>query len=112
MVTVPPKELEKRLRNHDLAPKISLKPLQLFADDHFNEAVRKAVELFPDYVQAQSSLHTSGRDLMANAFGDDTHTDVSGIQPENRAGFIDGHKSPAMGAMAAIRNIFSLFLVK
>lgn len=106
-MTVPPKKLEERLRNHDLDPKISLEPLQLFSDGHFNEAVRKGAEIFEDYVQAQSSLDTFGKDLMAKAFKDDTYIDLSGIQPENQAGFIEGYRFLAMGTMSAIRNVFS-----
>lgn len=106
-ITVPPKELEERLRKHDLDPKISLEPLQLFADGHFNEAVRKAAEILEDYVQAQSGLGAYGKDLMAKAFKDGTHIDLSGIQPENQAGFIEGYKFLAMGTMIAIRNVFS-----
>jgi uncharacterized protein (TIGR02391 family) len=106
-ITVPPKELEERLRKHDLHPKISLEPLQLFADGHFNEAVRKAAEIFDDYVQEITELNTYGRDLMANAFKDGTHIELSDLQPENQGKFIEGYKFLAMGAMGAIRNVFS-----
>ena len=36
--TVPPKELEARLRQHDLHPKIGEKPVQLFSDGHYNRS--------------------------------------------------------------------------
>lgn len=106
-IKVPPADLEKHLRNHDLDPNISTGPLQLFSDGHFNEAVRKASERLEDFVQETSNLDLSGRDLMANSFRDGTYIDVSNIQPENQQGFIDGFKFLTMGAMASIRNIFS-----
>lgn len=106
-INVPPADLEKRLRNHDLDTRISTEPLQLFSDGHFNEAVRKAMERFEDYVQEITNLDLSGRDLMANAFRDGMYINTSNIQPENQQGFIEGYKFLTMGAMASIRNIFS-----
>ena len=106
-IEVPPKKLEEHLRNHDLDPKISSEPLQLFSDGHFNEAVRKAAERFEDFVQEISNLELSGRDLMANAFRDGTYINTSNIQPENQQGFVEGCKFLTMGAMSSIRNIFS-----
>ncbi len=106
-ITVPPEQLKKYLRNHDLDPRISSEPLQLFCDGHFNEAVRKTTERFEDYVQEISNLSLSGRDLMANAFKDGKYINISNVQPENQLGFIEGYKLLAMGAMASIRNIFS-----
>jgi uncharacterized protein (TIGR02391 family) len=106
-INVPSADLEKRLRNHDLDTKISTEPLQLFSDGHFNEAVRKAMERFEDYVQEITNLDLSGRDLMANAFRDGIYINTCNIQPENQQGFIEGYKFLTMGAMASIRNIFS-----
>jgi uncharacterized protein (TIGR02391 family) len=106
-INVPPADLEKRLRNHDLDTKISTEPLQLFSDGHFNEAVRKAMERFENYVQEITNLDLSGRDLMANAFRDGIVYQYFNIQPENQQGFIEGYKFLTMGAMASIRNIFS-----
>lgn len=106
-INVPPKDLEKYLRNHDLDPNISSEPLQLFSDGHFNESVRKATERLENFVQEISNLGLSGRDLMANAFRDGTYVNASNIQPENQQGFIEGYKFLTMGAMASIRNIFS-----
>ena len=106
-IKVPPPELEKYLRNHDLDPNISSEPLQLFSDGHFNEAVRKASERLEDFVREVSNLSLSGRDLMANAFRDGTYINTLNIQPQNRQGFIDGFKLLNIGAMASIRNVFS-----
>lgn len=106
-IIVPPEDLEKHLRNHDLDPNISSEPLQLFSDGHFNEAVRKAAERLEDFVQDVSNLGYSGRELMANAFRDGTYIKTLNIQPENQQGFIEGYKFLAMGTMASIRNIFS-----
>lgn len=106
-ITVPPKELEERLRKHDLDPSVFEDPLQLFSDGHFNEAVRKAGEIFEDRVQGLSGISSSGRDLMAKAFADGTWINIDLIQPENQSGFIDGYRFLTMGAMASIRNIFS-----
>ncbi len=58
-IKVPPADLEKHLRNHDLDPNISTEPLQLFSDGHFNEAVRKASERLEDFVQETSNLGLS-----------------------------------------------------
>ena len=106
-ITVHPEQLEKHLCNHDLDQRISSEPLQLFCDGHFNESVRKAAERFEDYVQEISNLKLSGRALMANVFKDKKHINISNLQPENQEDFIDGYKLLSMGAMAAIRNIFS-----
>jgi hypothetical protein len=41
-ITVPPEDLEKHLRKHDLDSNISSEPLQLFSDGHFNESSKKS----------------------------------------------------------------------
>jgi hypothetical protein len=106
-ITVPPEELRQRLRGHDLEPALAAEPLDLFEAGHFNESVRKASEKFEDRVQEMCSLATHGRDLMARAFADGALLDVECYEPENRDGFVEGYKFLAMGAMSAIRNVFS-----
>ena len=106
-ITVPPEDLKERLRNHNLNPAITLKPLQLFEDGHFNEAVRKAAEIFEDRVQELSESDEHGRSLMGISFNDDSLLNTSNIEPENQQAFIDGYKFLTMGMMASIRNIFS-----
>jgi len=106
-ITVPPKKLEDNLRNHDLDPRISSEPLQLFSDGHFNESVRRAAERFEDYVQEISNIKSSGRDLMAQSFKDEAYINLSNIENKNQVGFVDGYKFLTMGMMASIRNIFS-----
>lgn len=106
-VTVPPEELRQRLRGHDLKPALAAEPLDLFEAGHFNESVRKAAERFEDRVQEMCGLPKHGRDLMASAFSDGTLLDVELYEPENRDSFIEGYKFLAMGAMSAIRNVFS-----
>lgn len=106
-IVVPPDELKERLHQHDLDPAISGEPLDLFDNGHFNEAVRKAAEMFEDRVRSVSGLDAHGRDLMAKAFANDALIAVSKIQPENRDDFVEGFKFLAMGMMAAIRNVFS-----
>jgi uncharacterized protein (TIGR02391 family) len=105
--TVPPKELEARLRQHDLHPKISEKPVQLFSDGHYNEAVRKASEILEDHVRDLAGTQRFGKDLMGNAFGSGNWLRTDLVEPENQQNFVDGYKHLAMGAMVAIRNIFS-----
>ncbi len=106
-ITVPPKKLQENLRQHDLNSIISSEPLQLFCNGHYNEAVRKALEIFEDKVRDVSSIDASGRDLMGKAFASAKYLIIDGIEPENRQDFVDGYKFLAMGSMAAIRNIFS-----
>ena len=107
-ITVPPERLLKQLRNHDLDPSISAEPLELFRDGHYNEAVRRACEKFEAKVQKLSSLlDKCGRALMGQVFSTITHIDTTGIEDCNKQDFIDGYKHLAMGAMAAIRNVFS-----
>lgn len=106
-ITVPPEQLKNHLRTYDLDQRISSEPLQMFSDGHFNESVRKATERFEDYVREITTLKSSGRDLMANAFKDGNYINISNVQPENQTDFIDGYKFLSMGAMASIRNIFS-----
>lgn len=107
LIKVPPKELENRLYNHNLDPNISSEPLQLFSDGHFNESVRKAAERLENVIQKISNIDSLGRDLMAQAFKDDTYINTLNIKPQNKAGFVDGFKFLTMGAMASIRNVFS-----
>jgi uncharacterized protein (TIGR02391 family) len=106
-VTVPPDELKQRLRGHDLEPCLAEEPLDLFEAGHFNESVRKAAEMFEDRVQGLCGLSAHGRDLMARAFADGELLNLEPYQPENRDSFADGYKFLAMGAMSAIRNVFS-----
>ncbi len=106
-IKIPPQELQERLRNHDLDPQISSEPLQLFCDGHFNEAVRKALEIFEAQVRRQSGSSKFGRDLMATVFGDGSLINTETVKPENQADFVGGYKFLTMGSMAAIRNVFS-----
>jgi len=106
-ITVPPNELKEQLRNHDLHPAIATEPLELFDAGHFNEAVRKAMERFEDLVRETSGLEAHGRALMARAFANSKLIDIGSLQPENKQDFQEGYKFLAMGAMAAIRNVFS-----
>jgi len=106
-IEIPPEKLKESLRLHNLHSDIIGDPLCLFDDGHFNEAVRKAFEKFEARVKTLCHIESSGRDLMARAFSNDEHLNISGIQPPNRADFIDGYKLLTMGSMASIRNIFS-----
>ncbi len=76
-------------------------------DGHFNEAVRKVGERFEDKVREISGMESSGRDLMGKAFADGRYLNLNGLEKENYDSFIQGYKFLAMGAMAAIRNVFS-----
>ncbi len=105
-ITVPPEELKERLEQHDLDPKIAIEPLELFKNGHFNEAVRKACEIFEDNVRGLSGSTNYGRPLMGEVFKDDSYLLVEQIQSLNRKDFVDGYQHLAMGAMAAIKNIF------
>ena len=107
IVTVPPDELKAKLRSHALTQEIGDEPLELFDNGHFNEAVRKAFEIFEDVVKDRAGIEKYGKDLMGNAFSGEKNLDMVSIEPENRQSFIDGYKHLAMGAMAAVRNIFS-----
>ena len=106
-LTVPPEELTRRLRGHDLNTALASEPLELFANGHFNEAVRKAAERFEDRVRGVSEISAHGRDLMAKVFGTSGSIDTTGLQPENEEDFREGYKFLAMGVMAAVRNVFS-----
>lgn len=106
-ITVPPKELEQRLRNHDLHPAIADDPLELFSNGHFNESVRKAAERFEDAVRSAAGLERSGRALMGAAFGSGGLLAIEGTEAENEEDFQEGFKFLSMGMMAAIRNVFS-----
>jgi len=106
-ITVPPKNLKERLRNHDLHPALSSDPLDLFDNGHFNEAVRKGAERFEVIVKELSGLDDIGRGLMGNAFRDDTYLDMALYKPNNQSDFIDGYRFLSMGSMSAIRNVFS-----
>ena len=106
-IKVPPRELQERLRNHDLDPYVASEPLELFCNGHFNEAVRKGMEMFETEVRNQSQSNKFGRDLMATVLGDGSLITTETIKAENQAGFVEGYKFLTMGSMAAIRNIFS-----
>jgi len=107
-ITVPPKELEERLRKHDLHEAIASEPLELFSGGHFNEAVRRAAERFEDQVRERSGINDHGRSLMGRVFGAGVdRLAIEGMQPENEVDFQNGFKLLAMGLMGAIRNVFS-----
>jgi hypothetical protein len=44
---------------------------------------------------------------MGNAFGSGNWLRTDLVEPENQQNFVDGYKHLAMGAMVAIRSIFS-----
>jgi uncharacterized protein (TIGR02391 family) len=105
-ITVPPDELKERLKHHDLVPQIAGEPLQLFKDGHFNEAARKACEVFEDVVRRLSGSDKYGRPLMGETFKDGSLLNTEQIQPLNRKDFADGYRHLTMGVMAAVKNIF------
>lgn len=106
-IQVPSKVLIERLKDHPLVPDIASVPFDLFQNGHFNESVRKACELLESKVQELSSSSKSGRELMATFFSSPAHIDVTSIKLQNQSSFVEGYKFLPMGAMAAIRNIFS-----
>lgn len=107
LIVAPPKRLIENLQNYSLAsPRLS-EAICLFVDGHFNEAVRKAAEIYEVHVREVSEMKLSGRDLMANAFSGGENLNLDSIKEENMKDFMDGYKFLSMGAMAAMRNIFS-----
>lgn len=72
-ITVPPEELKERLMQYDLTPAIAGEPLGLFKNGHFNQAARKACELFEDDVRKLSGSNNYGRALMGGVFKDNSY---------------------------------------
>lgn len=106
-ITIPPEKLKQELHQYNLNPIILAEPISLFDNGHYNEAVRKGFEKYEDKVREISGLGASGRDLMGKAFLNDSYLVTDGIKPDNKHDFNDGYKLLSMGAMSAIRNIFS-----
>lgn len=100
-VTVPPEELKERLMRHDLSPHIAGEPLELFKSGRFNEVATKACEVFEDEIRKKTGLN-----LMSKAFQNGSILVLQQIQPLNEQDFLQGYQYLAMGAMAAIKNIF------
>lgn len=82
---------------------------EMFQDGHFNEAVRKALERFEKSVQDALGDHrTSGRDLMARAFGGSPPPiPLNEGKTANDTSEQEGFKFLAMGAMSGVRNLYS-----
>lgn len=68
---------------------------------------QKRKKQLENVVQKISNIDSFGRDLMAQAFKDDTYINTINIKPQNKAGFVNGFKFLSMGAMVSIRNVFS-----
>jgi len=82
---------------------------EMFQDGHFNEAVRKALERFEKSVQDALGDHrTSGRDLMARAFGGSpVPIPLNEGKTANDTSEQEGFKFLAMGVMSGMRNLYS-----
>ncbi len=107
-IRVPSSELTRRLESHPLVVQIRSDPLQLFKDGHFNESIRKAAERFEVAVQSASGLSDIGKDLMARAFRlQGPLIRLNALATENDEGIQEGFMFLSMGAMRAIRNVFS-----
>lgn len=107
-IKVPPSELTERLRAHPLCMDISDEPVELFANGHFNEAVRKACERFEKTVQDRSGLQGNGTKLMSKVFSPSGPIlRLNDGITENEKNVQEGYMHLTMGMMSAIRNVFS-----
>ncbi len=108
LIKVPPLELYTRLQHHSLVPEIDGEPLELFRNGHYNEAVRKASELFEVRVQTMSKSSLIGKDLMSKVFNlNNPLIKLNKLGSENEKGIQEGYHFLTMGLMRGIRNIFS-----
>lgn len=107
-VRIPPRELLANLKKHISSLDIEDEVVILFENGHYNEAVRKASELFEVKVQKLSNLEDIGKNLMAKAFKlDNPKIKLNNLSTENEKAIQEGYMFLAMGMMRAIRNIFS-----
>jgi len=93
----------------DLHPALKDDIATMFRDGHLNEAVRKALERFEKVIQdALDDHNTSGRELMAKAFGGDPPpVPLNAGRTANDRSEQQGFKFLTMGAMSGMRNLYS-----
>ena len=108
-VCVPPQDLVALFDRLDLHEALKDDVAKMFREGHFNEAVRKALERFEKAVQDALDDHkTSGRDLMAKAFGGNPPPiSLNDLKTANHRSEQEGFKFLTMGAMSGMRNLYS-----
>ncbi len=108
-VRPPSRDLLTALDRLDLHPALQDDITEMFRDGHLNEAVRKALERFEKLIQDTIDDHrTSGRDLMARAFGGDPPPiPLNGLKTANDRSEQEGFRFLTMGAMSGMRNLYS-----
>lgn len=82
---------------------------ELFLAGHYNEAIRKSLERFEEYIKNISGLHDQmGKDLMAKSFsGGSPPIALNSLQTTNDKSEQEGFQFMTMGAMRGLRNILS-----
>lgn len=107
-IQVPPAELIRRIQDYPLCEEIAGEPLELFKNGHFNESVRKAAERFEHIVQQKSGRTEQGKGLMSTVFSlKKPLLPLNSLKTGNEKNIQEGYMHLTMGAMTAIRNIFS-----
>jgi len=107
-IKVPPSVLTERLRAHPICTDVSGEPVELFANGHFNESVRKACERFEKAVQDRSGMQGNGTKLVAKVFNPSGPIlRLNDGATENEKNIQEGYMHLTMGMMSAIRNVFS-----
>lgn len=81
----------------------------LFLAGHYNEAIRKSLERFEEFIKNISGLHEQmGQDLMAKSFsGGSPLIALNSLQTTNDKSEQEGFQFMTMGAMRGLRNILS-----
>ncbi|HKK45162.1 MAG TPA: TIGR02391 family protein, partial [Balneolaceae bacterium] len=91
-----------------LVDEIASEPLDQYKNGHFNEAVRKSCERFEHKIQEETGESDFGASLMGKAFNKDHPLiKINDLESENDISEQDGYQKLAIGAMFAIRNMFS-----
>lgn len=82
---------------------------ELFLEGHYNEAIRKSLERFEEYIKNISGLHDQmGKDLMAKSFSGNTPLiTLNSLNSTNDKSEQEGFQFMTMGAMRGLRNILS-----
>lgn len=107
-IVPPPPEFQNLLRKMSLNANLEESVKQLYLDGHINESVRKSLEIYEKKVQDLSGLELIGKDLMIQAFNENSPIiSVADITTRRGKSFQEGFRYISAGIMQYWRNKFS-----
>lgn len=104
----PADDLLSVLKGINLHPAIAEDCIDLFANGHLNDAVRKALERFEKQIQDITNSHEIGKSLMSRTFNfQNSQIAINDGTGGNDQSEQEGFMLLTMGAMAGVRNLYS-----